>query len=161
VQVTSTTTLKAFASGAGFTRSGTSVGKYTIIPFSPTQAISAIVGPVIAFGSSPWPWYDQAAKGNADDISSVALAHKPVLGSMAAGTFTLADGCNITLTGPGASEFGAGDFAIVGWNSIEGSGMGHLLFSVQSRIGVFSQAPTSAALEAYRQAPVFLSTIAM
>ena len=98
--------------------------------------IGDIVGPVTPYGTSPWPWYDKAAKGNADEIMPAALKYPPLPGQAAAGTFTLADKCNLTLTGEGASEFKPGDWIIVGWN-VPGMppGTGHLMFDVGSIAG--------------------------
>src|SRR5581483_9510197 len=97
--------------------------------------IGSIVGPVIPMGQSPWPWYDKAEAGNVRDITAAALAHKPQVGPAAAGTFALADGCNITLTGAGASEFHAGDWAIVAWNGSDGPGTGRMPFIIGSIAG--------------------------
>jgi hypothetical protein len=99
------------------------------------DSILAIAGPVTALGTSPWPWYDIAAKANADEVPFAASLHKPVLGAAAAGTFTLSDGCHATLSGTGATEFNPGDYAIVAWNAVEGTGSGRLTFVVSSRSG--------------------------
>jgi hypothetical protein len=100
------------------------------------DAMSAIVGPVTAYGTSPWPWYDLAAKGNADEVIQAALQYPPLLGPAAAGTFTLADTCPVTLTGPGTSEFSPGDLAIAAWN-VPGQppGTGHRFFQALAIAG--------------------------
>jgi len=130
ISLTATTTnIRALAVAKGV-QSTESSATYTLNP-----ALSRIVGPVTPMGSSPWPWYDKAELGNAKDIPAAALSHKPTLGPQAAGTFQLVDGCTITLTGPGASEFNAGDMAIVEWNTADGPGTGRLPFLIQSRNG--------------------------
>jgi S-layer homology domain len=96
------------------------------------DALGDIVGPVAV---GPWSWYTVAAAGNATEIPAAALSYKPVLGPAAAGTFTLADACTLTLTGSGASEFATGDTAIVGWNATNGPGSGHLAFLVGTSVG--------------------------
>lgn len=99
------------------------------------DAISDIAGPVIIPNTSPWAYYDKAQRGNITDVVTAMLANKPTLGAAAAGTFNLADGCTITLTGTGASEFTAGDILIVGWNNADGTGQGRLLFNVAGVVG--------------------------
>ena len=46
------------------------------------DALSDIVGPVTAYGTSPWTYYDSAEEGNAVDIATAALANTPRLGSV-------------------------------------------------------------------------------
>ena len=143
VSVKSTETITAYAYAPGYQPSPTVSAVYTFVStapvstgaLSPNNALSAIIGPVTPFGTSPWPWYDLAAKGNADDVPAAALAYTPAVGPQAAGTFTLADGCNITLSGSGASEFAPGEFAVVAWNTVDGPGTGRLVFLIQSKNG--------------------------
>ncbi len=100
------------------------------------NAISSIVGPVTPLGTSPWPYYDIAAKGNADEIPQVALTYIPKLGEPLSGTFSLNTVlCNITLTGDGASAVSVGDVLIVAWQSIDGPGTGRMPFFVGSKNG--------------------------
>src|SRR5687768_6977305 len=87
------------------------------VAFSAAQgdAIGRIVGPVIPIGQSPWPWYDKALVGNADELMAAALAYPPNPGSAAPGTFDLAFTCPNTLTGPGASDFAVPSTAVIHW----------------------------------------------
>ncbi len=103
-----------------------------IAPLVFGDSITDIIGPVTAAGTSPWPWYDKAEKGNVDDLFGLMLAHPPIAGAAAAGTFTLADACTITLTGAGASEFSNGDWAVVGWNATNGTGSGRMFFLIST-----------------------------
>ena len=72
-----------------------------------------------------------AELGNANDIGQAAITDMANFSLQpAAGTFSIADGCNITLTGDAASEFHTGDTAVVAWNATDGAGTGRYPFFV-------------------------------
>lgn len=101
------------------------------------DALSDIVGPVIAYGASPWPWYDLAEKGNADQISTAALSNTPDtrLGVAASCTFQINSNCNVQLIGSCAGEFSSTETAIVAWNSPGGTGTGRFIVPIASVTG--------------------------
>lgn len=99
------------------------------------DSLSAIVGPVTATNTSPWAYYDKAEAGNINDVVTAALTHTPQIGAAASGTFALADGCTITLTGAGASGFSPGDTAVVAWTNSDGIGQGRYKFLIGTIVG--------------------------
>jgi len=102
----------------------------------PASAITQLVGPVTAYGTSPWTAYDITIKATLDTMIPAALTWVPLAGSALPGTYTYTSSPSPRLSGTTSPGVMTGDQILIGWNPPgETAGSGRFYTTVSSVSG--------------------------